>query len=287
MVKLSAPYPSGLLAFSVILALYKALILSLEMTGSPAVSAWLFALDLSFLALLALLGLLHCYLGNALARLLVRILQAVSAGFYLVHSFVLLELDEPMRFFDLARYLPETAVVGSFFNVLTISAVLGFAVMMFINLRLNKRVLTWAGAITVVLLLTGLLAESASPAQLHKYGLLKLNAFAQQVVNRQAVASYSSQQAGFYAAAGPAPVEFVRPEPDIILLIMESLSSINSHRVSGERDLLSGFDRLSEKGVLFINFFGNHSASEGGGSHCPAQRISAAALSHCDAADVR
>ncbi len=53
-------------------------------------------------------------------------------------------------------------------------------------------------------------------------------------------------------------------KPDIILLVIESLSSINSKVVSGGTDLLGDFDKLAEEGVLFRNFFANHQASEGG-----------------------
>jgi phosphoglycerol transferase MdoB-like AlkP superfamily enzyme len=53
-------------------------------------------------------------------------------------------------------------------------------------------------------------------------------------------------------------------KPDVILLIVESLSSINSNKVSGRPGFLGGFDKLAEEGVLFRNFFANHQASEGG-----------------------
>ena len=52
--------------------------------------------------------------------------------------------------------------------------------------------------------------------------------------------------------------------PNIILVIVESLSSINSEKTSGVGNLLGGFDQLAEEGVLFRNFFANHQASEGG-----------------------
>ncbi|NNL95843.1 MAG: sulfatase-like hydrolase/transferase, partial [Xanthomonadales bacterium] len=58
--------------------------------------------------------------------------------------------------------------------------------------------------------------------------------------------------------------EIPAQKPDIILLVIESLSSINSFRTSGVQDLLPSFDRLSEQGLLFTHFMANHAASEGG-----------------------
>lgn len=49
-----------------------------------------------------------------------------------------------------------------------------------------------------------------------------------------------------------------------LLVIVESLSSINSNKTSGVGNLLDSFDELAEEGVLFQNFFADHQASEGG-----------------------
>ena len=81
---------------------------------------------------------------------------------------------------------------------------------------------------------------------------------------RQVVTSYSTAEAQFYAALKREAVILPPSKPDIILLIVESLSSINSKRMSGSPGLLGTFDKLAEEGVLFRNFFANHQASEGG-----------------------
>jgi len=46
--------------------------------------------------------------------------------------------------------------------------------------------------------------------------------------------------------------------------VVESLSSINSEKLSGTPGLLDRFDELADEGLLFGNFFANHQASEGG-----------------------
>jgi len=75
---------------------------------------------------------------------------------------------------------------------------------------------------------------------------------------------YSDQEIAFYGGLKPKAAAIPASKPDIILLIIESLSSINSEKISGVPGLLDGFDELSEEGVLFTNFFANHQASEGG-----------------------
>ena len=53
-------------------------------------------------------------------------------------------------------------------------------------------------------------------------------------------------------------------KPNIIFLIVESLSAIDSKKIGGVYDYLPEFDKLAEQGTLFTNFFANHKASEGG-----------------------
>jgi hypothetical protein len=257
-------FPLGLLFLSIFTAMFKAAILSWEMAGSVATFARLMALDFTFLALLAMAGVAHCRAKNTWIRVMIRVALVLAVAFYVVHSFVLLALDESMDLFDLARYVPETGVVGSFINTRSGIAIGAYFVAVFINRRMSNINLTRITRTAVVILTVGWLADIYTPAPLNKYGLLKIDDIAGQMLDRQPAMTYSPQQTAFYSAVQSGAVEFVQPEPDIILLVVESLSSINSLKVSGQRDLLGVFDRLADQGVLFTNFFANHSASEGG-----------------------
>ncbi len=169
-----------------------------------------------------------------------------------------------MNLFDLGRYFQEWQVVLSFFNALTISATVVFVLAVFFNGSLSKRFSTGLFVLSLLALLAGFALVAKAPFQLQKYAVLQLNSIVAQVTSERGVSSYTQEQLAFYSAAGPGPVEFMDQDSNIILLIVESLSSINSFKVSGERDLLRRFDTLSEEGVLFRNFFANHAASEGG-----------------------
>jgi len=260
----SVPFPAGLLLATTALAVYKAAALASEMNGPGGLFWQLLALDLTFLALLALAAAAICRVAAAWLRRLAWAMLALAVAFYLVHTFVLLALDEPMSLFDLARYLPETAVVGTFLDPMTLAAILAFGGMAWFRVHLGRRAVGRVGWLALLLLICGLAAEARAPPPLARYGVVRLGDYAVAVRERPGAIRYSREEAGFYAAAAAPPAEFFRPEPNLVLLIVESLSSANSKRVSGLRDLLGGFDRLAGRGVLFSNFFANHAASEGG-----------------------
>ncbi len=259
-----AGFPLGLVGFSLIVAFYKAVTLSLEMTGTLAVMAKLLSLDLAFLGLVCLLSVLHLRSATHWMRISHRILLAALVAFYTIHSFVLLALDEYMNLFDLARFFQEWQVVLSFFDALTISVTLVFVLAVFINYRTSKRPPTGLVVALILVVLAGLTVVSSVPYQLQKYAVLQPGSLIAQVSAKRGISSYTRDQLEFYASARLGAVEFSDDDPNIILLIVESLSSINSYKVSGELKLLSQFDELAEDGILFTNFFANHSASEGG-----------------------
>ena len=174
---LAGNFPLGLVILSLGLAAYKAAFLSVEMTGSLAVSAQLFALDLSFLGLLVLLCVIHAFIASMVVRSMLKILLALVVAFYIIHSFVLLEQDEYMNLFDLARYLPEWRVVFSFFDALITAVVVVYMFAVFVNRRISGRTLVWLSSFAVVVLITGVVAARNSPHQLRKYGLLQVDAW--------------------------------------------------------------------------------------------------------------
>jgi hypothetical protein len=257
-------FPLGLIAFAIGLAAYKAAMLSQEMTGTFELLGGLFLLDISFLSLLGLLAAVGAISSLGWFRLLLKTLLFLLIVFYTVHTFVLLALDEHMSLFDLGRYLREWRLIPGFINATTIIALLVFLAAIFVNVRMSRRQVMVETLLMLALLATGIIVNARTPFPLQKYALLQTAGLTDQINGPTAASSYTADERSFYSAALPGPVEFVDEDPNIILLIVESLSSINSLRVSGERDLLGGFDRLSEEGILFRNFFANHAASEGG-----------------------
>jgi hypothetical protein len=109
--------------------------------------------------------------------------------------------------------------------------------------------------------------EQAIPAHLQKYtGSVLLLGKELWGFRRLPVSRYRDSDVEAYRreydALFDAPI--ARTRRDIVLVIVESLSSADSHRTSGLRNILPRFDALSRKGMLFRNFFANFEASEGG-----------------------
>lgn len=257
-------FPAGLVVAALLVFCGKAAALSLQASGSLA-QAWQFALlDLDGIGLLLLLGALTALARARPLRLLGKATLFLALVFYAIHSFVLVELDESMSLFDLARYLPEWPVVQSFLGPLSVLAVAVLLAAPWIDLRLERGPHRAAATLAVVLLAGGLAYMAQAPSELRKYSLLQAGAVAEQWMHAQPASAYTPAQRRLHASAAAPPAEFMQPEPNIILLVIESLSSINSQRTSGVLDLLPDFDRLSHEGVLFPNFFANHAASEGG-----------------------
>lgn len=256
--------PWGLLLFSLAIALYKAFSLSAEMTAGPGLVLRLLLPDFSFLGLLCLLGLMHAMAGNRALRLLIRTALSLLVLFYAIHSFVLLALDESTSLFDLGRYLGEWSVVWSFFEPLTISVTLVFVLVIFLTCRIGPAWKKTFGVLAAGLLAAGVYTAMRMPGELQKYSLLPVASWAEHLAGAVKAPNYSRDQAVLYQAAAADPLILMEQKPNIILLIVESLSSINSKKVAGQRDQLAAFDRLAEHGLLFRNFFANHAASEGG-----------------------
>ena len=257
-------FPAGLILFALLVAAWKAIALSLEISNSLYLAGRFLALDLTWLAILLAVGTIHALSRPGAWTLLVKAVLFLCVLYYAVHSSVLLELDEYMSIFDLARYLPEWEVVGTFVSPATVAGFVVLLALTAFSIQLGaghaKRYLL----LVLVLLVGGAGMATVSARESARYGFIQVSALTERFGNSGAASVYTASQLDFYSAS-QAPGAGIPPDrPDVILVIMESLSTINSKRVSGVNDLLARFDRLSQAGTVFPNFFANHAASEGG-----------------------
>lgn len=257
-------FPFGLVLMTVGILAYKAVRMSLEIAGSLALAGQFVLLDLALMGLLLSLALVAAMRWQRKTRLGIKLVLLLAVLYYAIHSFVLLELNEYMSLFDLFRYLPEWGVVWSFMGPLAVLLVIALLLALGVESRLSRDQHRLGAGLALALLVIGIGFMAEAPANIRKYSLLQAAAWAEEILPGQPASTYTASQRRFYTAMAPHAPEFMEPPPNIILLVVESLSSINSLRTSGVRDLLPGFDRLSTQGVLFRNFFANHAASEGG-----------------------
>lgn len=262
--KRQASFPLGLVLYALILTVYKAFVLTNEMGTGRATFWFLMGLDSFYLALLVLVALLAAFMGLRLLRVLFWFLLLIFTIVFLIDTFVLLALDDHAPLFDIGRYSAETGVVLSFFDIEAYTAIVLLLVSVFISCAATPVI----RKSIIILLLTGLIIGSLSvinaPAPLLRYAMLNPASLMESFGSQRQLSSYSSGQIKFYDDLEPGFAKIPAAKPDIVLLVVESLSSINSKMLTGDSGWLDGFDRLAENGLLFRNFFANHQASEGG-----------------------
>jgi len=257
-------YPVGLVIFALLLAGYKAARLVIEMGADWISFLALIGLDAFYVSLLLLIALLQAHTRQQWLRIISWVLLVLMTLFYLVDSFVLLALDEHANLFELGRYVPEWGVVLSFFDSSAYLAILLLLVSMLGFLKPVRIVRKSGLLLLLIALLSAGFSAVYSPRPLRSYAMLDIEEILDGLGPQQKLNAYSEEEIAFYAGLNQEAAAIPLSKPDIILLVVESLSSINSNKVSGNPGFLEGFDKMAEEGVLFKNFFANHQASEGG-----------------------
>lgn len=257
-------FPLGLVFFALGFNVCKAAMI----TASIGAGGWTFVvllgLDLFYFSLLLFIAILQGFLQAGLLRKITGLALVLMTGVYLTDSFVLLALDDHPTLFDIGRYSLKWAVVLSFFDVRACTVILLFLVSLLyfraFTPVLKKITLTTLAAA----LICSFLATVYAPPLLARYAMFSPTRLLESFPSQPTVSSYSVEEMDFYGELARVAAEIPPEQPNIILLIVESLSSINSMKVSGRGSLLARFDELAEEGLLFRNFFANHQASEGG-----------------------
>jgi hypothetical protein len=257
-------FPLGLVLFALALAVYKAAIISVDAGAGWQAWSILFGLDLFYLSFLLLLAIVIGTLKPRILRWPVWFLLLIMTAIYLVDSFVLLALDDHADLFDIGRYGLEDGVVLSFFDTTAYVLIASLVLSLFISSDFSAGLKKLSISLWMVTLLLGIAAERYSTSAWNRYAMLSPASVLEGMSAQKDVSNYSKQQIAFYADQSQQGAEIPAAKPNIILVVVESLSSINSSKTSGVGNLLAGFDELAEEGVLFRNFFANHQASEGG-----------------------
>ena len=259
-----ATYPLGLALFALILAIYKAIKLTIDMGADTSITLSIVGLDAFFLSILFLLAMLQAFFRLSWLRIISSLVLLFLTLFYLVDCFVLFALDEHANLFEIGRYTPEWRVVESFFDFKAYLAIF----LLLISFWLTPVATTFIRMTGMLLLVATVLAATFSagraPQPLKHYAMLSPHYLLDSITKAGEVTGYSHAEMEFYAGLKREAADIPVSRPDVVLLVIESLSSINSEKTSEALGLLDGFDRLAEEGVLFTNFFANHQASEGG-----------------------
>jgi len=250
--------------FALVLGLYKAGVLTGSMHAPWKSFYALWSLDFFYIALLLLVSIWSVRSKSNWGRRLSWLVLFLMGAFYLLDSLVVLALNEHANVFDIGRYVVEWDVVQSFFDSRTYLAIGLFFGSLFLSRPFSKLLQQVSLILLGLLWVLGVVAVFNAPEPLTRYAMLNPGSLFESYRHRVSVAKYSTRQIEFYSGLIKPPVTIPAAKPDIILVIVASLSAINSYKVSGVGKLLDSFDELAGYGLLFSNFFANHQASEGG-----------------------
>lgn len=258
----------GPLLACAVLGLVRAVWLSQQISGGRAIEvAYLLLADVPVLGALALLAVVEARSGRRW-KPLVLLFSVVLVSLYVADVGAVLALNARLQVDDIRKFAVEWWLLPGFLNLKLVTVLALVAVSFFLKIPVRPRFArsgVVAGAILVALTFMG--APQAVPIHLQKYaGSVFLLARELWGIRKPPVSRYGEAD---FRAYGPEydalfDAPFARSRTSIILVIVESLSSVDSFRTSGLRNLLPRFDELSREGVLFRNFAANFEASEGG-----------------------
>lgn len=257
-------FPIGLIIFVLALVTYKAAMLTASMMVDWRAFLFLVGLDAFYFAIVLLLGILFGYARSRSLRSSLWLILVFLTIIYMVDAFVLLALNEHAPLFDMGRYALEPGVVLSFFDAKAYTAIVLLLISMMVKVIFSRKIRKLSLVVLLAALVAGTFCSVYSPLPLARYAMLSPMGLWDMLNSREAKTTYTEEQISFYAMQAQQRSYIPALKPNIILLVIESLSSINSKRVSGIDGFLDGFDALTDEGLLFRNFFANHQASEGG-----------------------
>lgn len=216
--------------------------------------------DLPILGVVLLLLFFNSLVSNSfLYSLALRCLSAGVAIFFLVDSMVVLILFNRVGIVELLQYASAVAHLpqGIFFISVCMAM---FLLVVFSRIGMRRIQRRWkffvAGA-----LLTALPTYQQSEVLLPLATPMHISL--EQLWGSLPTSFLPAEIEALSASSRPSAPEW-KENPNILLLVVESLSSADSQKISGISNLLPRFDRWSEKGKLFTNVFANHTSTEGG-----------------------
>lgn len=249
----TALLPTALL-FSVLLL--KALLISRVLYGFPLSheTALLLRNDLQLLGFVLLLGLISA-LPHQSFKILSRLTGSLACGWYFIDTAVTIGLNARVGIVELLQYTGELAETRD-------GMLLGFSALALFLLLCCSRIALIRVSHPEFLLLAALLCFFMPRDESHEE--LRLFATPVRFDIRQIRGSEQEcfPRSPTLAQTGPATATSIASR-NIVLLVVESMSAVDSYRTSGLGDKLKNVDRIADEGLLFENYLANHVNTEG------------------------
>lgn len=251
---------------------YKALSLASQIGGDDPALGFVFLVnDLPIVGTVLLLTTLACLLPSRLLRAILRGGAFAVLLLFLADCFTTFALDVRLSLREATKYSEHADYLTDHIDWKVMGVLASLLLLPFLRVRIRTRTAWWLGLLSVALLSIGWAHPLSFPddladiAQKYVPSAIERNLAARSAPHLEVL--YTETEVALYGASRWAS-DFEAPtgHPNLIVLMVESLSAVDSLRTSGLRDHLPRLDEISRDGILFRNFFANHEDSEGGES---------------------
>ena len=217
--------------------------------------------DLQLVGLVLILSYFRSFFKKKLWKVFIGVFLACLSVWYFVDTLVIVNLNSRVTVSELLNYTTELLYTrgGTFLLFASIGLLLLISWGDFFGILVRRRILG------IILSLTLLFFPLSSRfGELETYST-PIN-FDTKIVFGSPQVFYTEEELESLSASSPhiSSVSFGESNPNVILVIVESLSAGDSFKTSGLKNLFPKLDIMAEDGRLFRNFFTNYINTEGG-----------------------
>ena len=208
-------------------------------------------------------------LAPPMVRLLFRAVSLVLLTLYISDLVVFLEFNMRLSVEDAMKYAWYTkkyllqAFSDDLFFLLWTIASLGIVIVMFLFTRipLDNRRANYSASILLVLLFVSSAFADAKP-YVHAWTYQNLLEYNRMILSEST--PYSKDTVAQFSRTTSSCKKGPQRNPNVIVLLIESLSSYHSKLFSGIHDWTPNLDRIARENLYFSNFFANGFITEDG-----------------------
>jgi hypothetical protein len=245
----------GPLAWLLALSAYKAHDLQLLLAGNGTTFLYVWQGDLKTFVVATSLVLAASVSRQRWIRMGLGVLLALLALLFVADTLTVLFFDVRPTWRDWSRIREVLDARSFLLKPLTLLSLLGGVVAMMVSFRVTRRRQIATSVFGGFALLAAFFPSSRPQSQA-KYHASVLQSVWRDTVQAESPAYPLREAAAAYATwrREPAVAAFGGRRPNLILIIIESLSAVDSQKTSGLGNLWPRFDAMAADGSLFVNF---------------------------------
>lgn len=258
-------FPIGFVGLAILISIVKA-ILVVRRTSPDSYAFSFFHLiwrDCFVIGVLLLLSFLSSIAKQKLFQHALNILSTLFLLIYIAHTLVLFAVATPLSVGQFIKFIPDWRYVLSVMDISKWAIIfLGITASFWqqsIPTKFHRHL--WAVG-SLLVLISCYKKDAAAFAFYDKYSLVA-GPNLQWLSKSEKIYETRFVEAALKRYSKREKLQLPNDQPHIILVLSESLSSVDSLRLGGENDRLRRFDRFSQNGILFSNFYSNFPSSDG------------------------